>query len=58
MTSLDVIRGDRSRRVQIIDRQTNPIAVHTTTGFGDRDPGFKMEGSAGLEDIGGAHGKK
>ena len=46
-----VIRGEGARRAQITDRQTNAIAVHTTAGFGDRDPGFDVDDSDRLGDI-------
>lgn len=35
----------------MIETQTNPIAVQTTTGFGDRDPDCDVADLFGLEDI-------
>jgi len=51
MLLLGVPCGDGSRRAQITDKQTKPIAVQTTAGFGDRDPGGDVVDLAGLEDM-------
>jgi hypothetical protein len=41
--------GAGARSAQITDKQTNPIAVHTTTGLGDRGSEIDVVDLSGLE---------